>query len=175
MKFCRKCGKILRKEDGVFKCCNGHIDGELTSQLIKNMKRKKEENKKKLLTFPSPEEVAVFSLKLPDYIKDKRKEEGGLVNFAESFQFYENLGRLEEQYEPDNFRYVRGNVHAKGGKDFKSGLIFIRIELIPEITEKIQGFIMADGEHFTLELLDKTVEEKREIIKILKEKMKRKL
>jgi len=170
LEFC-ECGKILdRQEDGVLVCSNGHkkID-EITISRCKNREKQKIERERRMITFPNIEDVVVFRLKLPDYIKDKRREEGGLVNYAESFGAYENLRKLEEEYEPTDFRYIRGNVHRKEG-----GLIFIRCKLVSEITEKIQGFIMPDGDHLDLELFNISIHKKKELIKEIKMEMKRK-
>ncbi len=169
MDFCNKCGAPLIFLNSVLVCKRCNEEEYLNElQIIENTKYIK--RKEKYLTFPDPRDVLVCRLKQPEvYIEKQRNEKLG-PNLT-TLPFYEFLHKLIEQYSPIDFKYVKGNPWSSGNVRHKYGLLFIRNELVKEIKKTVEEFILSDGEHYTLEELNKSLVDKRKLIKSLSDEM----
>lgn len=144
---------------------------------IESLKRKEKEHidflkrKEKDLTFPYANDVLVFRLKQPEvYIKKQRKGKLG-PNFTTA-PFYKFLHKLIEQYSPIDFKYIPGNPWSRGNVSHKYGILLIKNKLVYGIKKTVEEFILSDGEHYTLEELNKSIVDKRKLIKSLSDEMK---
>ncbi len=169
MEFCKKCGAIITSNKNLCPRCNkDDIKKENLIQQEKEYIRKK----KDYLSFPDPQSVSIFRLKQPEKIIKKQRE-SKISNNSTTIPFYEFMKKLIKEYPPINLRWIKGNTWAKGDITNKYSLILIRNKFINEIKQSIEGFILKDGEHYSLELLEKSNKDKKELIKSITHEMEK--
>lgn len=178
MDFCENCGAWIEGRNKDFaleckKCSHIEVDRlcEEKREIRKRIQGEKEKNRTIALTsFLDPNEILIFRLLMPEVYRKEQRETGKLLNQSKTFPFYEYIKKLEESSKPYEFYYDRGNPLSK--KQFKDGLIFIKKDLVSYYVEKIESFELIDGEHFRLQQVILSEEERTERIKEIERKMK---
>jgi len=165
LKFCEECGNVqTRQLDGTLLCRNGHkvIDAR-TKEVQKQVKRKKKERRKILLTFPPITRVVVLRIMIPKH----RKPFTQACDDTPSFHIYEELNRMSEEYGPTQFKRIRGEFAGTNNH----GYVLCDRSIKEVIQERIKTLLLADGSNFWLEEEDYSREAKRELIEELKVNM----
>jgi len=173
MEYCNICNNILiRNSLGVLTCRNGHIKTDIISKQISEIAlQKKKELRKRMTTFPDPDKNNIVVLRLKNPLKNLQRKTlmGWTGNGLPTFEVYEELHKLESEYDPSEFRYLRGNIFASGGREAKFGWVLCNTDILPEILKRIEKVMLKDGSHYTLEEISITKAEVKERIRIEKE------
>jgi len=166
MDFCKVCGNILRRlEDGRTECRNGHSFSDDLTFLIQERKREGlKEILEKKLTFPDIKKQNVSVLRLVCPYKFSHTSKVFREENTPTFDFYNFLSKLEEEYPPKLFRRIKGDIFAKGSIQNKFGIILCSSVILDEIKEKIEEYDLRDGKHFVLETIKISLEKLERLV-----------
>jgi hypothetical protein len=175
--FCSVCGNCLtRRGDGSLICRNGHIaEDALTKRRRQALAEKKRQMQQRLLTFPNPEKerVVVFRIKNPFQQPTGFRRTDG--ENTPTFRVYQRITQLTEDYPPDELKRVVGSPWAKGSRENRYGLIICTERIANIVQGEIESIILEDGKHFSLEEIDLTTPQTRQMIDELRSDMAKNL
>ena len=157
---------LRRNEDGVLVCRRGHTqEDEVTGAMRQGKIKRKAEKRKQALIYPDCEEqdIILFRVKNPfEQPSGFRKEAG---ENTPTFEVYDELTRMEEEYGRVNFRRIKGSVWKKGDITCKYGFVICDRRLSEVVKSRLENIILSDGTNYTLEDTKCSCEEIKKVIK----------
>jgi len=172
MKFCPKCDSFMKRTpDGYLRCSRGHIiSDEVTKKIQKNIVKRIEKKKERIFKsvfslLDGDEDTLVFRLINPFMERQRR----GLTRNPESFKVYEELHSMEEEYPPEKFMYIRGDLWSDGPRELKGGYIICSKNIAYKVKNRIEKIKLKEG-NYTLEQFKIPESEVQKLIKKLNSK-----
>ena len=177
MDFCNVCGnRLVRQTDGTLQCRNGHItEDELTRKLWVSQEKKRMENEKRLLTFPDPDQNELVVLRLKNPFNQPTGFRKATGENTPTFELYQVLKQLEDDYGPSEMRRIPGSPWADGTRENKFGIIICVKSLVPLLKDKIEQVELENGKSFTLEPVDISVADLKQRIEEAKQEIMTKM